>query len=124
MPREPRMRGVRNPLANRRGFLAFVVKGLEFQTYFDPTTMTTFGLGQSDEPVRIEAYPKGRELYDLRRETGRVDTERRRQRMNLQRQRRLRANPEARAERLRRDMQMKDLDKNEKLYARQRRSRR
>jgi len=102
MPRRPRMTPVRNPMASRRGFIAFMVRGLEFQTYFDPTTMTTFGLGQSDEPVRIRTYPEGRMPYDLRRETARVDTERRRQRMNLQRQRRLKANPEARRERLRR----------------------
>lgn len=80
MPRRQRMTPTRNPMANRRGFLAFIVEGLEFQTYFDPTTMTTFGLGQSDEPVRISRYPKGREPYNLERETRRIDAARARRR--------------------------------------------
>ncbi len=69
MPREPQMKAVRNPMAQRRGFIAFVVRGLEFQTYFDPMTMTSFGLGQSDEPVRFRTYPEGREptTYNGRR---------------------------------------------------------
>ena len=84
MPRRPRMTPVRNPMANRRGFLAFVVQGLEFQTYFDPTTMSTFGLGQTDEPVRLARYPKGREPYNLERETRRIDAARARRRYGVE----------------------------------------
>ena len=119
MPRQPRMRGTSNPMASRRGFLAFIVQGLEFQTYFDPTTMTTFGLGQETRPVRIRALPPGRFLRGSREsiesETRRVDIERRRQRMNLQSQRRLKANPEARRERLRRFAEQTDFDKKRRV---------
>lgn len=85
MPRRPAYTPTRNPMANRRGFLAFVVRQLEFQTYFDPTTMTTFGLGQSDESVTIRSYPEGRVPYDLKRETARVERERQMRRNRLRR---------------------------------------
>lgn len=102
MPRRQRMTPTRNPMASRRGFLAFIVDGLEFQTYFDPTTMTTFGLGQDDRPVRVRRYPEGRAPFNLKRETMRVENARRRGRMELKGQIRRKANPESRMSRVKR----------------------
>lgn len=101
MPRRPMYQPVRNPMANRRGFIAFIVSNLEFQTYFDPTTMTRFGLGQVDEPVKIRRYGRGYNPQPSRPKSLMAASAR---------------------ERLYRDLELNDFHKNDKLYARQRRS--
>lgn len=128
MPRQPRIRGTRNPAANRRGFMAFIVRNMQFQMYFDPTTMTTFGLGQDSEPVQMERRPsrygprpdlrgwerkpesrrekirRNREMDDEFRMRG-LDRDLR-ARSEMKAQRRNNRNPESRRERLRRGMEM------------------